>query len=48
MNLVKSQDTKSTHGNLLHLYTPTMNQEKEKPRNQSHLQLHQNPQNTEE
>ena len=39
----QSQDIKSMHRSLLHFYTPTMKQQKEKSRNWSHLQLHQKP-----
>ena len=42
MNSAKLQDIKSTHRNQLHSYTPTVKQQKEKPRNQSNLQVHQN------
>ena len=38
---VKLQDTKLKHKNLLHFYTLTTSYQKEKLRNQSHLQLHQ-------
>lgn len=36
-------DTKPTYRNQLHFYTPIMKQQKEKLRNQSHLELHQKP-----
>ena len=39
----QSQDIKSMYRNHLHFYTPIMKQQKEKSRNQSHLQLHQKP-----
>ena len=39
--LVKLQDTKLIHINLLHFYTLTTNYQKEKLRNQSHLPSHQ-------
>ena len=35
----KLQDIKSMHRNQLHFYTPIMKQQKEKSRNQSHLQF---------
>ena len=41
MNLVKLQDTKLIHRKLLHLYTLTTKDQKEKLRKQSHLPLHQ-------
>ena len=41
MNSVKSQDTKSAYRNPLHFYTAIMKLQKEKSRNQSHLQLQQ-------
>ena len=37
MNLVRLQDTKSIHRNLLHSYTLTTKDQKEKLRKQSHL-----------
>ena len=37
----KSQDIKLMHRNWMYSYTPTVKQQKEKSRNQSHLQLHQ-------
>ena len=40
MNLVKLQDTKLIHRNLLHSYILTMKDPKEKLRKQSHLPLH--------
>ena len=40
MYLVKLQDTKLTHRNLLHSYTLTMKHQKEKLRKQFHLPLH--------
>ena len=42
MNSVKLQDVKSTYRNLFHFYRPIINHQKEKSRNQSHLQSHQN------
>ena len=41
MNLVKLQDTKFTHRNLMHFYTLTTKDEREKLRKQSHLPLQQ-------
>ena len=41
MNSVKVQGTKLIHKNLLHPYTLTMKDQKEKLRKQSHLPLHQ-------
>ena len=41
MNSVKLQDTKLIHKNLLHFYTLTMKDQKEKLGKQSHLPLHQ-------
>ena len=41
MNLVKSQDTKSIHGNPLHSYTLTRKNKKENLRRQSHSPLQQ-------
>ena len=41
MNLVKLQDAKLIHRNLLHLYTLTMKDQKGKLRKQSHLPSHQ-------
>ena len=41
MNLVKLQDTKLIDRNLLHFYTLTTKDQKEKLRKQSHLPLHQ-------
>ena len=41
MNLVKLKDTKLIHRNLLHFYTLTTKDQKEKLRKQSHLPLHQ-------
>ena len=41
MNLVKLQDTKLIHKSLLHFYTLTMKEQKEKVKKQSHLPLHQ-------
>ena len=41
MNIVKFQDIKLIHRNLLHSYTPTMKDQKEKLRKQSHLPLQQ-------
>ena len=40
MNLVKLQDTKLINRNLLHFYTLTTKDQKEKLRKQFHLQLH--------
>ena len=40
MNSAKLQDIKSMHRNRLHSHTLIMNPQKEKSRNQSHLQLH--------
>ena len=41
MNVVKLQDTKLTHRNLLHFYTLTTKYQKEKLKKQSHLPSHQ-------
>ena len=41
MNSVKLQDTKLIHRNLLHFYTLTTKDQKEKLRKQSHLSSHQ-------
>ena len=41
MNLVKLHDTKLIHRNLLHSYTLTMKDHKEKSRKQSHLPMYQ-------
>ena len=41
MNLVKFQDTKLIHRNLLHSYILTIKYQKQKLRKQSHLPLHQ-------
>ena len=41
INLVKLQHTKLIHRNLLHSYTLTMKDQKEKLRKQSHLPWHQ-------
>ena len=41
INSMKLQDTKLIHRNLLHFYTLTTKDQKEKLRKQSHLPLHQ-------
>ena len=40
MNLIKLQDKKLIHRNMLHFYILTMKDKKEKLRKQSHLPLH--------
>ena len=40
MNSAKSPNIQPMHRNPLHFQTPTLKQQKEKSRNQSHLQLH--------
>ena len=40
MSSVKLQDTKLMHKNLMHFYTVTMKEEKQKLKKQSHLPSH--------